>query len=211
MNAGHEHTGVSDHDSSYRGLSNTRRRTAGWRVLLLGVLSSFAALAATAAGADAASLNYYYTHDGSPTYNHEVIVPSASGFSPFSAPAIAYNSHVDNTEIAAEGPSSSLIYYYNHDGSPTWTKAVITGGTTISAPAMVFNSHLDNTEITAQGSGGSLFYYYNHDGLAYLDSVHDRGVRGDVLGARDGPQRSTQPDQHHRSGLWEQPRVLPER
>jgi hypothetical protein len=50
MNAGHEHTGVSYHDSSYRGLSNTRRRTAGWRVLLLSVLSSFAALAATAKG-----------------------------------------------------------------------------------------------------------------------------------------------------------------
>jgi hypothetical protein len=62
----------------------------------------------------------------------------------------------DGTHIPAASQKAtkagSLLYWWNHDGSPTVDKSVIAGkGTIVSAPSLVYNGNLDNTEIAAEG------------------------------------------------------------
>jgi len=140
------------------------RRTIHWMVLLMSLLTSFAALAATgtvAYATGAGSLNYYYNHDGSPTWNPSQV--RGAGYA-YSAPAIVHSSRTDNTEMVVEGPNQTLDYYYNHDGKSGWSESAIKGASTDATPAIAYNDVYGNTEIAVQGANHTLYYYYNHDG-----------------------------------------------
>ena len=74
------------------------------------------------------------------------------------------------THTSTSGQASSangLSYYYNHDGSPTWSASPINyPHNAVSRPAIVHSDSTDNTEIAVQGANHVLYYFYNHDGTA---------------------------------------------
>jgi hypothetical protein len=112
-------------------------------------------------------LELYTNNDGSPSWTPSTV---ATANTTYSAPAMVRftNKSGTGTDIAAEGPSHQLEFYYKYDNpGSVWHQSTPAGpNTTFSAPAMVrFSNSLGNgTEIAAEGPGHRLEYYYNYDG-----------------------------------------------
>ena len=70
----------------------------------------------------------------------------------------------NDTEIAVQGPSHSLHFYWAVNGVPGWNPEKIAGaGTTFAAPAMTNNG--DTVDIAVEGPNNSLVLYWATDGV----------------------------------------------
>jgi hypothetical protein len=74
----------------------------------------------------------------------------------FSAPSIAANISGNGVNIAAEGPSNSLDFYWAINGTATWYPEVVAGADSIlSAPAI--SAHDNGVNIVSRNYGGGGF------------------------------------------------------
>jgi hypothetical protein len=89
-------------------------------------------------------------------------------------PQMARNSYNTGAVIAVEGPGNSLWFYWNINGSPTWTGEQVAGpGTTYSAPAITDSG--SGVQIAAAGPNGTLWFYWAPYGSSTWNSVEVGG------------------------------------
>ena len=85
-------------------------------------------------------------------------VPVAGSLTTYSAPSLFVRSSGE-ADIAAQGPSNSLMYYYAMPGTQ-WT-TLPSVGAAYSAPSLVVRSDNDYVGIAVQGASNSLMYFWN--------------------------------------------------
>jgi hypothetical protein len=69
----------------------------------------------------------------------------------------------NDVNIAAEGASQRLDFYWAVNGTTTWHPEQVAGtGTTYSSPSMTNDG--DSVNITARGTGQSLWFYWATNG-----------------------------------------------
>jgi hypothetical protein len=66
----------------------------------------------------------------------------------------------NSVNIVAEGPGSSLYFYWAANGSPTWTREVVAGaGTTTDIPAITVNAGSVNVAAVNANTSAMMFYW----------------------------------------------------
>jgi hypothetical protein len=79
----------------------------------------------------------------------------------YSAPSVRQDGR--SVIIAAQGPVSSLDFYWAANGTSVWHPETVAGsGTTFSAPSQTVNGNSVN--IVAEGPGSSLYFYWAANG-----------------------------------------------
>jgi hypothetical protein len=106
-------------------------------------------------------LVFWWNQNGTNTWRGE---PVAANGTTFSAPSIAADGN--GVIIAAEGVNHSLDFYWQTDGSSTWSPAEVVAGANSTYSAPVLADIGNGVGIVAQGPQNSLDYYWAANGTS---------------------------------------------